>query len=116
MWRKLCDQVKSDVEKYSRATNTPIAIDLSHPEVLDINYEQYPHFRLRIGSRPPAITVWQDTKKNTDSTKKPPKESEILVVAKSQDELLYRVNGEDKIDEADVSEFLLKPLLEFIES
>jgi hypothetical protein len=40
----------------------------------------------------------------------------ILLIAKGQDEIYYRINSQDYPSEAEASEQLLAPLLEFIEA
>ena len=55
-----------------------------------------------------------ETRKASSSNAPKKREGTIPIIGKAQDDFYYRIDGQEYASEAEASEHLLKPLLEFI--
>jgi hypothetical protein len=115
MFKRLSAQVQRDVQRYSEGTGNRVRCQIT-PNKCEVNADLFPFFWLCIEPGKSGIKVSQTSKKSSSSQPNELLESEVLIISKRQDENYYRIEGYDHASEADVSEHLLRPLLEQIES
>ena len=118
MFERLCGQIEEDVSSYrSEFPAFPLQYE-AKPGSLMIRHEGYPYFVLTATlTDEQAVRIVTVKKKFPDSDNGQSKTFVFLVAGKDGGEY-YRVNGNDRLltDEAEVSECLLRPLLEFLHS
>ena len=114
MFRRLCSQIQQDVQRYAQGAGIAVFCNL-RDNTCEVKYERFPTFWLQISFGTSGFSVIQTIKKSS-SAQEIRKEFTILIIGKSQDEFYYRIDGEDKTSESEVSEYLLAPLFESIES
>ena len=113
--KRLTRQMKSDLEQYNKASSGQHVEIKERPQdnSLEASCQNFPHFWLRLEPQKAGIGIALNVKKSSsDST--PRSEKTILVIAKAMDELYYRLDGTDYADESEVSEQILRPLLEVL--
>ena len=115
LFRSLRDCMERDVAEYlSTPGSRQIRFQPRDDRTFEVEYPLYPHFWLRL-SIETGMMEYIITTRSSSSAKDVRKEGTILATATGQDELYYRLEGVDIPNEAEVSERLLRPLLEFVE-
>jgi hypothetical protein len=111
MFRKLCARIQSDVFRFATATNQKIITKMADVSTLDVLSSDYPVFTMRLTFEQTRVSVERTIRQNPSSDDTSDS-AVIYFVAKSHDQVYYRVGGEDIASESVISERLLRPLLE----
>jgi hypothetical protein len=117
MFKRLCNQISADISQYqSKMADASLQCDVG-PERLIIRHQTYPFLDFSMSLTGHSIRIVAVKKRYPDSSNGQT-ETPVFVVAGDGGEVYYRINGNDQLfaNEAEVSERLLRPLLEFIGS
>jgi len=111
LFRQLWARVESDVNRFKEKTHDEgIATSYVQGNGFTIQRPQFPTFQLNVKLETAGVMSYQTSIQVSRSLSRKLDEGQILTIAKAQDEIYYRVGGQDYADASDVSKLLLMPL------
>jgi hypothetical protein len=113
LYRRLCSQLESDVSEYNGSGHSLLECALFPSGSFEVKHPRYPAFWLQLSLEGATIT-YMVRQKLSDSATEVADEGTIPIGTNGQDDYFYRVNGENILDASEVSERLLRPLLECV--
>ena len=110
MLAKLRERMKSDIERYAAGTGHSLTFTAQEEQSFEVRGDEFPAVFIRLEAGSAAIKVRTSVKKSATANERF-SDLTIEIIAKAQDNLYYRIKGDDFRDVGDVSETLLSPLL-----
>jgi hypothetical protein len=112
MFRKLKDQIENDVKRFNEARpERTIVLTVANDLRFRLSRPTFPVIGLEVWTETLGSIDYMSRVHAASSLKASENAGHILTIAKSNDEIYYRMDGEDLTDESEVSEKLLTPLL-----
>lgn len=109
MFRRLHDRIKGDIDKYTARTGHRVTFS-SKGTYCEVQTHEFPSIFLRLDLIHGGIQVRTSIRESSGAQNEPA-ESIIEIIAKGQDQIYFRLAGENLARESQVSARLLKPLL-----
>jgi len=118
MLSRLSAQVAADTKKYAESTGDASisceTIPAAYADGFQVDRRALPTFSLNVGIDTSGIRYRETRRTSSSSPQAVSREGTILIMARGQDELYYRIEGKDYGCESEVSEYFLRPLLSLL--
>jgi hypothetical protein len=117
MFKRLCTQIQADVSTYQTKIPGASLQFEARSDSFMVRHEKFPFFDMTVFAENQRMRIVTVKKKYSDSADGQT-ETSLFVTATGEGQAYYRIEGNDRVfaNEPEISEALLRPLLEFVNS